>query len=303
MAVDRPLYSHRQRASLPRTVENFEEPAWISIKEVVRQCLNANYLAQTCPEYCNECLSVIGTDRDSFFSLMTREIPRIDHRKFEVPGPLPGTCDVLDMIELVFRCTAMPATKYNENCYVECDSLEFSNAEGRDTFRGLINKVLDRERIAFELTESGLITRVGAPILSDVVSETRFQTGDKQLDDMLGTAQDKFVSRDPTMHREALSELWRAWERLKTLEPGRDKKASTSALLDSVADGPVRDRLECEARELTRIGNNFTIRHSEVDKHTLENDRHVDYLFHRMFSMVYLLLDATGRVVQDGSDG
>ena len=84
---------------------------------------------------------------------------------------------------------------------------------------------------------------------------------------------------------------------MKTLEPGKDKKDSVSVLLDRVAQGPMRDVLESEALALRDIGNEvFIIRHTEVGKHPLDDDRHVDYLFHRMFSLVYLLLDGTGRL-------
>ena len=295
-----PLYSHRQRASSPRNVEIIDEPTWISIKEVVRQCLSANYIAQTCPEYCNECQSIIATNENSFFSLLTREIPRLDHRRFQVPGPLPGAYDIFDLIELVFRCAAMPTRKVNEDCYDECEYFEFSIADGKSTIRGLVNDILDRERIAFELIESGLIARVGAPILSDIIQDSNFQTGDEDLDGLLETARARFVSREPEVRREGLEKLWDAWERLKTLEVPGDKRASTSALLDRVAVGAMRERIESEARELTDIGNNFRIRHSETDRHPLDDDRHVDYLFHRMFSLVYLLLDATGRVGRSG---
>ncbi len=290
------LYSFRQQSSLPRDLEEIQEPAWISIKEVVRQCLNANYLAQTCPRYCDECLSVTATDEDSFFSLITREIPRLDHRRFEVPGPLPRTWDILDLIELAFSCVAMPTRKQNAECYYECEYMEFSKSEGQIKFRELINDILSRERIAVELAESGLITRVGAPILSDIVRDIEFKTGDETLDSMLETAQTKFVNRDSAMHREALLELWQSWERLKSLKVPGDKKVSIRLLLDGVTTGPIRERLETEANELTDIGNKFAIRHSEKDRHPLDDDSHVDYLFHRLFSLVYLILDATGRV-------
>ena len=294
--VSEPLYSHRQRALSPRDVEVIEEPGWISIQELVRQLISANYLAKTCPNYCDGCGSIVATDEGSFFSLLTREIPRLNHRRFQVPGPLPETDAILDLIELVHNCGAMPAGKYNGRCDFECIAYDFSLSEGRIEFRKLINNILDRERIAFELTESGLIARVGAPILSDVIRDTEFQTSDDVLNELLENARGKFISRDPKVREEGLEKLWDAWERLKTVEPGSDKKASTSALLDGVADGPMRDRLEREAIELTDIGNKFMIRHSEKDRHQLEDDRHVDYLFHRMFSLVYLLLDGTGRV-------
>ena len=48
--------------------------------------------------------------------------------------------------------------------------------------------------------------------------------------------------------------------------------------------------LEAEARELTRIGNDFQIRHSEINKIVINNDPDVDYLFHRLFSLIFLLM-------------
>ena len=39
--MDRPLFSHRQRASLPRNVEMIDEPTWVSVKELARQLISA----------------------------------------------------------------------------------------------------------------------------------------------------------------------------------------------------------------------------------------------------------------------
>ena len=83
---------------------------------------------------------------------------------------------------------------------------------------------------------------------------------------------------------------------MKTLEPGKDKKASTRALLDRVTTEPTfRDRLEQEANQLTDIGNKFMIRHTEKDKVPICESAQVDYLFHRMFSLIHLLLRASRR--------
>ena len=47
--------------------------------------------------------------------------------------------------------------------------------------------------------------------------------------------------------------------------------------------------------ELTDIGNNFMIRHTEVGKKPITSSQDVDYLFQRMFAVVRLLLKGTGR--------
>ena len=94
------------------------------------------------------------------------------------------------------------------------------------------------------------------------------------------------------MRREALEKLWDAWERMKTLEPG-NKGESTKALLDKAATEPgFRDLLETEARKLTEIGNGFHIRHSETTQTEIQSDNQVDYLFHRLFALIWLVLHA-----------
>ena len=108
---------------------------------------------------------------------------------------------------------------------------------------------------------------------------------------MLETARRKFLDPNPAIRLESLEKLWKAWERLKTIEPGKDKKASVTALLDkAAAEATFRDLLEKEARQLTDIGNTFHIRHSETTQVHLQESGHVDYLFHRLYAMIYLLL-------------
>ena len=66
--------------------------------------------------------------------------------------------------------------------------------------------------------------------------------------------------------------------------------------LDRVSAEPTfREQLENEAVWLTEIGNKFMIRHTEVGKVPIVESTQVDYLFHRMFAAIRLLLKATGR--------
>ena len=80
-----------------------------------------------------------------------------------------------------------------------------------------------------------------------------------------------------------------------TLEAGKDKREQVTRLLDRIAAGKFRATLETEAVELTSIGNSYRIRHSETSQEPLAGSREVDYLFHRMFSFLRLVLSSTGR--------
>lgn len=118
-------------------------------------------------------------------------------------------------------------------------------------------------------------------------------TGDAVLDGLLKDSVAKFKDPSPKQRLEATQVLWDAWERLKSLADPDDKQKSAKQLLDSASsDVNMRAVLESEARELTKIGNQFHIRHFEANKTAIENPDHVEYLFHRMYSFVQMLLKA-----------
>jgi len=154
---------------------------------------------------------------------------------------------------------------------------------------------LRNEGLAFEL-RNGEVTRMAPTGLQEVLASAVFTTGDFELDRLLETAREKFLNRSLDVRKEGLEKLWDAWERLKTMEPGKDKTAQVKAILDKAATEPVlRERLELEARELNFIGNNLMIRHTEVGKPSIVESAQIDYLFHRMFAIVRLLLKSSGR--------
>lgn len=130
--------------------------------------------------------------------------------------------------------------------------------------------------------------RADPPVLSEAVAQPFPPTGDSTLDDLLAAARDGFRDPDPSSRRASLEKLWDAWERLKTID-ATDKKVSVGILLDRAATEPtLRQLLEDEARALTDIGNRFHIRHFETTKTELTRPAHVDYLFHRLWALIWL---------------
>ena len=120
-----------------------------------------------------------------------------------------------------------------------------------------------------------------------------------ELDSMLETARRKFLDPSEDVRREALQALWDGWERLKTLGCGRNKSVQAGSLLDSAAassSSQFRSALEREAGELNWIGNNLQIRHSERNQERITRGEHVDYLFHRLFGLVQIILRMEGSI-------
>lgn len=163
-------------------------------------------------------------------------------------------------------------------------------------FREAINTIFRRNGLAFELSEEGEIHRLSSEILLNPLMHSTFATGDDDLNRYLTAARTKFLDPDEEVRRDALKELWDAFERLKTIESGDDKKERTNALLDRMAKRPTfRQRLEEECRTLTCLGNMHQIRHSETTQEQIQSSEHVEYLFCRCSAFIWLALRTTNR--------
>ena len=209
-------------------------------------------------------------------------------------GNWPSDPQVFDLIEFLYEHAGLPKP-YDFHSFFGHSHLGYDAAEGRAKFEQDINRFFERNGLAFEL-RNGEVTRMASTGLQEALAGAVFVTGDSELDRLLETAREKFLNRSLDVLKEGLEKLWDAWERLKTMEPGRDKSAQAKAILDKAAAEPIlRDRLEFEARELNFIGNNLMIRHTELGKPPVTESAQVDYLFHRMFAMIRLLLKSSGR--------
>ncbi|WP_052877868.1 hypothetical protein [Thermoanaerobacter wiegelii] len=89
----------------------------------------------------------------------------------------------------------------------------------------------------------------------------------------------------------ALEKIWDAFERLKTFYTD-DKKESVTKLIKKVAGKTAKfdALLEEEFKILTRICNEYQIRHFEIDKIQIESLQQIDYLFYRMIALINLCL-------------
>ena len=207
---------------------------------------------------------------------------------------LPSTPELLDLIEFAYEKIAEPQHG-SYHGFFDHYHLHFAQAEGRAAFRSEINRIFERNGIAFDLTENGQVDRIAPEGLRTVLTQAVFHTGDDILDELLERSRSRLLSRDLVV-RKGLESLWDAWERLKSLEGGRDKRESTERIVRKASDEPnFRTLVDAEARLLTDIGNTFMIRHAEADKIPIVDDEHVDFLFHRMFAAIRLLLRKSNR--------
>ena len=282
-------FSEREVGEVPRKNEEICKDAWLGIRALIHARVEDGSFGARYPENCFDGPIAIGTDESAFRDAMRAEIPGLADWPWAEQEETPSTLSILDMIQFCWKCIGDPIPQdYHSNH----NHLQFDVDAGRVQFRADIGDIFRRNGIAYELTWDGRIKRVVPRVLHENLAQADFRTGDSQLDDLLNSACRKFLHPAPETRKEGLDALWDAWERLKTLG-GDDKKTQAKAMLDDAAglsSSNFRETLGREAKELTSIGNSLRIRHAETNQEKLVKSEHVDYLFHRLFSLVNLIL-------------
>ena len=292
-------FSERENGERPRDNEDIDKRAWGGIQAILSARIEDGSFGACYPTICDDGRGPIGSDKDTFWKAMRAEILTLPQCPWASwAEELPQTMDILDMIEFCWRCVGKPI-RLDHHPFFGHHHLDFNIEAGQNEFCDAVNRIFRRNGLAYELTEQGHIERLAAPVLREELAAVQFDTGEAELDRLLETARQKFLDPDEAVRRESLEALWDAWERLKTSGSGVDKKAQVMSLLDDTAgssSSKFRTVLEREAEALTLIGNTFRIRHSEKNQERLAEGKHVDYLFHRLLSLVQLILRMKERV-------
>lgn len=290
----RKLFTERHGMALPQTGDTLNSNAGVALLALVKARIDENWFGEQFPSECQDGGRNTGCDPEKlkkallgYKVLWPADWPDRD-------DVFPEDAQILDLLEFSYEHIAQPIEN-GFHSYWNHSHFKYDQYAGREKFTADVNRLFQRQGLAFEMRE-GEITRLAPTGLQEALATTIFSSGDSDLDRLLETAREKFLNRSLDIRKEGLEKLWDAWERLKTIEQGKDKKVQTAILLDKAAAEPVlRERLEIEAKELNFIGNNLMIRHTEVGKPDIAATAQVDYLFHRMFAMIRLLLKSSGR--------
>lgn len=298
-------FSDRENGPRVRTEQVISPTVWAGLVGTVQALINSAAFGLRFPERCPDGQAICGCDPDSLAAAVIAEMPglawplettsEVEDGFFSQRQPFaPDTLLILDFIEFVYASVAKPIPgKYHD--FFSHHHLSFDQQVGQEEFRATVNRIFARNGVAFEMLSTGRLVRVLPLVLGDDLRRTIFNTGDRTLDNMLEECRAKFSDRNPLVRREALERLWDAWERLKSLADPGDKKRSIKIILDATASEPsLRARLEAEALELNSIGNSHLIGHSEVNQVPIIDVDHIDYLFHRLFAMIQLMLRKQG---------
>ncbi|MCU7369993.1 hypothetical protein PEC18_03695 [Paucibacter sp. O1-1] len=293
-------FSDRELGPKARVEQEMGPVAWAGIAALAASLANSGAFGASFPERCPDGQAICGNEIADLKRAIEAELhgltwplqtDRIDEESFTRSRKpwAPPTLVALDFVEFVWRKVALPVVGWHHE-YHRHHHLTFDIDAGRAAFRLDVNRILARNGMAFELDEDGLLRRLLPAVLGETLVRTYFRTGDRTLDVLLEESRTKFSDPDPLIRREALERLFDAWERIKSLAD-TNKAKSIQLILDRSASEPAfREALEKEARELTQIGNTHLLRHHERNQTPVIDVDHVDYLYHRLFALVELVI-------------
>lgn len=115
---------------------------------------------------------------------------------------------------------------------------------------------------------------------------------EKELHNLIIESKIYISKEDYNQKKIGLEKIWDAFERLKTIK-GIDKKVSINTIIAHITNGDkeISQMLDNEFRELTKIGNSYSIRHSEITQKKLPNSQFIEYLYFRMLSLISCILN------------
>ena len=301
-------FSDRETGPVPRVKEEIDRTIWNGILSFIDVLIDNGSLAQGFPDICHDGNAIAGTDQTKLWTRVRLEIPQLyEENSYDFPRPpdttdfLPPTPAILDLIEFIARYIAEPNRVYHHD-FFKHHHLEFDGEVGFKKFIEDINRIFFRNGLAYELKDiesSGSIERIIPAPVTELINRSDFDSGDSELDNLLSVAITKFRSPKPEARQEALEKLWDAFERLKTIEQGKGKKARADAIIEHVlSDNGLyfKTVVEEEFTKMTKVGNNMLIRHSEVGQEPVGDNGEKDYLFIRLFSLIHLALRKTERL-------
>ena len=289
-------YSEEEYGSVARDKNEISKDVWRAIAFEVRSRLDKDWFAWHFPQKCDDG-PIYGTNLDDLADKLRGQIPAIavPLDEFLDAATPPERGEIFELIQFCFRYFVEVAQRSYEYICAHTH-LSFVQKVGQIGFREEIETILRRNSLAFTFTPEGQVKRVVSDELAQLMRTSIAPSGDSTMDRLLAEAREKVLEPDPVARRDALMDIWGAWERLKTLYGSGDKKAKTTFMLDVAAgnsSSKLRQYLESDAQQLTKIGNDLFIRHTETDQEELTDEAHIDYLFHRLYAMVDLVLRAT----------
>lgn len=175
-------FSDKEQGSKQRTTENITTTVWGGIVALIQRLLDSGAFGEKYPQKCEDGGDIIGNDEHVFSLAIQAEIPAIEWplktvrqkegRPWENEPVVPDTNTVLDVIQFCYQSVAKPITR-NYHDFLRHSHLHFDEQAGKEEFLVNINKIFERNGIAFILKGDGSIERMVSPVIQEFLSLKR----------------------------------------------------------------------------------------------------------------------------------
>lgn len=132
--------------------------------------------------------------------------------------------------------------------------------------------------------ENGIILK--NKIQKELIYIGTYKSADRKVNDLLIEAKLAFLEDNIQL---AVEKIWDVLERVKTLT-NKDKRQGIMDICNKLGDEISYDFFSVEYDALTKIGNDYQIRHFETNKKPINNKETQKYLFFRALSLINLTL-------------
>jgi len=299
-------FSDKEQGQKDRISEDITIDVWNGIVSIFEEFKTKNYFSENFPEKCPNNGRVCGFDEKLFESRVKSEIPNIDipikikqqkniswdfANKQKTNNNFVDKYSSLDFMEFCYK-NISEAMQDDYHSFFKHYHLTFQKSNTiQNEFIEKINQIFERNGIVFYLNSNGQINRTIAKIIEPLINKI-YKTNDSRLNELVKLSQDKFILPKIEDRIYALEKIWDAFERMKTYYMDKNKKQSIEELIQLVSKNSVdfAKLLNNECKSLTDIGNSYQIRHFETNKIEIKDNKHIDYLYYRMVSLIHLFL-------------
>lgn len=121
-----------------------------------------------------------------------------------------------------------------------------------------------------------------------------------ELNDLLNESLIYILKDSYREKRIGLEKIYDSFERMKTLNC-EDKKKSVNLLISEIAENnaAIESLIYKEMKELTDIGNSYSIRHHETNQTSIPNIQFIEYLYFRVLSLISLVFNSLDKTSKD----
>ena len=172
--------------------------------------------------------------------------------------------------------------------YQNIDCLGTSNIF--DDLQNEINGIFEEAGVLYALTDNRIVERIveNTPLTNEM-EESFAAVKEEGIKGLLKDAVELYKTPNHAARQDSVEKIWDALERLKTYY-GEDKKKSVSRIVGDMAHQKEAYQIlfDEEFRTLTNVGNQYRIRHHEIDKIDISDEKYYDYLFNRCLSLIAL---------------